>query len=151
MTRTVILFGLCLAALLVLLKWIEYSYFTKDLALEAYVGIVGLFCTVLGGWIGWQLTHKKSPADFAAGKENETETVIPGNGENSFGLSPREHEVLILIAEGLSYQEIASQLNVSLSTIKTHASKIFSKMDVQRRTQAVMLAQKCGLIPPAKV
>jgi len=66
-------------------------------------------------------------------------------------LSPREHEVLVLIAQGLSYQEIADRLFVSLSTIKTHASNIFSKMDVQRRTQAVMVAQKKGLLPPLKV
>lgn len=69
---------------------------------------------------------------------------------NNFNLSPRELEVLELIAKGMSYQEIADQLSVSLSTIKTHASNIFSKMDVQRRTQAVMLAQKTGLIHPTK-
>jgi len=54
MTRTVLLFGISLAALLALLKWAEYSFFAKDLALEAYIGIVGLVFTALGGWIGWK-------------------------------------------------------------------------------------------------
>ena len=80
-----------------------------------------------------------------------TENSGEYNPENEFNLSPREHEVLVLIAQGLSYQEIANQLFVSLSTVKTHAANIFSKLDVQRRTQAVMEAQKRGLLPQAKV
>ena len=70
------------------------------------------------------------------------------NAQNGFNLSPREFEVLVKIAEGHSYQEIADQLHVSLSTVKTHSANLFSKMDVQRRTQAVMLAQQKGLLTP---
>jgi|SRR5688572_28959911 len=148
MWRTVVLFGISLAVLLALLKWAEYMFFTRDLALEAYIGVVGIFCTLLGAWIGWKLTRPKAgistntPVD-----EKEADTFT---GENKFNLSPRELEVLQFIAKGFSYQEIADQLSVSLSTVKTHASNIFSKMDVQRRTQAVMLAQKTGLLPPTK-
>ena len=151
MTKTVFIFGMCLAALLGLLKWAEYMFFARDLALEAYIGIVGLFCTLLGGWIGWKLTRPKS--NEAKIPENENISFPIENGfaqNNQFGLSPREYEVLVMIAKGHSYQEIADHLFVSLSTIKTHASNIFTKMDVQRRTQAVMLAQKTGLLPPTK-
>jgi NarL family two-component system response regulator LiaR len=150
MVRTVIIFGVCMAVLLGLLKWAEYMFFARDLALEAYIGIVGLFCTILGGWIGWKLTQKPVP-DYAAHELHPLDASPAGcTVLNTFNLSPREHEVLILISEGLSYQQIADCLNVSLSTVKTHASNIFSKMDVQRRTQAVMVAQKNGLIPPSK-
>lgn len=143
MRRTVILFGISLAVLLGLLKWVEYKFLVKDLALEAYIGLVGVFCTLLGSWIGWKLTRPKpSPP------ENYSPHILADG--NSFNLSPREIEVLELIARGHSYQEIADQLSVSLSTIKTHASNIFSKMDVQRRTQAVMLAQKTGLLAHTK-
>lgn len=151
MTKTVILFGLCLAVLMALLKWAEYMFFAHDLALETYIGIVGLFCTLLGSWIGWKLTRPKSLKAETEG--DEVQIISKGNDfdkSDRFGLSPREYEVLELIAGGLSYQEIADRLNVSLSTVKTHASNIFSKMDVQRRTQAVMLAQKTGLLPPTK-
>lgn len=149
MTKTVILFGISMALLLALMKVFEYMFFTKDMALEVYIGIVGVFCTLLGSWIGWKLTRPKvNPGSQVVETPAEDQ---PGNGflvSNDYGLSPREHEVLVLIAKGLSYQEIADQLFVSITTVKTHASNIFSKMDVQRRTQAVMLAQKTGLLPP---
>lgn len=148
MFKTVLLFGASLAVLLALLKWAEYMFFTRDLALEAYIGIVGIFCTLLGTWAGWKLTRPKPYTnDNIHAQEKGTDIIVL---ENRFNLSPRELEVLELIARGLSYQEIADQLSVSLSTIKTHASNIFSKMDVQRRTQAVMLAQKTGLLSPTK-
>ncbi len=152
MSRTVLIFGISLALLLVALKWIEYQFFVRDLSLEMYIGIVGLFFTLFGSWIGWKLTRPKRKI----GGEIPDSILVDSNTaefnpDNTFGLSPREHEVLVLIAQGHSYQERADRLYVSLSTVKTHASNIFSKMDVQRRTQAVMLAQKTGIIPPSKV
>jgi len=152
MWKTTVLFGMCMAVLLALLKWLEYSFIVRDLKMETYLGIVGGIFTLLGIWIGWKLTQKKK--SVLTETENSIQ-VSENSGEydpqNEFNLSPREHEVLVLIAQGLSYQEIADQLFVSLSTIKTHAANIFSKLDVQRRTQAVMVAQKRGLLPQTKV
>jgi DNA-binding CsgD family transcriptional regulator len=147
MLKTTLLFGVCLALLLALMKWVEYAFFTKDLALEAYLGVVGLVCTILGGWMGWKLTQRRVVANGDAEFKAASGMYDPNN---SFNLSPREHEVLVLISQGHSYQEIADRLNVSISTIKTHAANLFSKMDVQRRTQAVMLAQKRGILPRVK-
>jgi len=62
-------------------------------------------------------------------------------------LSKRELEVLQLMADGLSNQEIASKLFVSLNTIKTHSAQIFEKMEVKRRTQAVDMAKRLCIIP----
>ena len=62
-------------------------------------------------------------------------------------LSEREQEVLELIAKGLSNQEIAVGLHISLSTVKTHASQIYGKLNVHNRTQAVARARSLGLIP----
>lgn len=161
MWKTTVLFGVCLAVLLALLKWLEYSFFIKDMKLETYLGIVGLIFTFLGIWIGWKLTHgsafskssELTETEFSALENSIDRNEDSGlyNPQNEFNLSPREHEVLVLIARGLSYQEIADQLSESLSTIKTHVANIFSKLDVQRRTQAVMVAQKRGLLPPLKV
>jgi ATP/maltotriose-dependent transcriptional regulator MalT len=122
-------------------------FFARDLALEAYIGILGVFCTILGGWIGWKLTRPKAIKE----DEKSIAVEIGNSSDDKFGLSPREFEVLQLIAKGHSYQEIADHLFLSITTVKTHASNIFSKMNVQRRTQAVMLAQKSGLLPPIKV
>jgi ATP/maltotriose-dependent transcriptional regulator MalT len=63
------------------------------------------------------------------------------------GISKRELEVLQLMAEGFSNDEIAAKLFVSLNTIKTHNTKLFEKMDVKRRTQAVEMAKRLSLIP----
>jgi len=62
-------------------------------------------------------------------------------------LSDREVEVLELIAEGLSNQEIAVQLHISLSTVKGHTTSIYGKLGVHKRTQAVATAQTLGILP----
>lgn len=62
-------------------------------------------------------------------------------------LSAREVEVLELIADGLSNKEIASQLHVSLSTVKGHNRNIFGKLLVNNRTQAVAKGRALGIIP----
>jgi LuxR family maltose regulon positive regulatory protein len=62
-------------------------------------------------------------------------------------LSPRELEVLQLIAEGLSNQEIANRLFLSLSTVKVHTRNIYGKLDVHSRTQAIARSQGLGLLP----
>jgi ATP/maltotriose-dependent transcriptional regulator MalT len=63
------------------------------------------------------------------------------------GITPREHEILGLIAEGLSNREIGEKLFVSENTVKTHSGRLFEKLAVGRRVQAVQEARKLGLIP----
>ncbi|HET6546449.1 MAG TPA: response regulator transcription factor [Rhodanobacteraceae bacterium] len=60
-------------------------------------------------------------------------------------LSQREHEVLTLIAEGLSNQQIADRLGIGEKTVKTHVSNVLGKLDVSDRTQAAVYAWKSGL------
>jgi ATP/maltotriose-dependent transcriptional regulator MalT len=63
------------------------------------------------------------------------------------GITPRELEILELIAGGLSNREIAEKLFVSENTVKTHSSRLFDKLSARRRTQAVQLGKELGLIP----
>lgn len=66
--------------------------------------------------------------------------------KQKLGLSSREMEVLELIAQGFSNQEIADRLFLSLPTVKTHSSNLFLKLDVKRRTQAIEKARQLRLI-----
>ena len=140
------LYGVILALLLLVLRWLEFRFIILQHAYEIYaVGIAILF-TALGIWLALKLSKPKivekeiyiaESLDFVF---NENEFV-------KLGLSTRELEVLQLMAAGKSNQEIADQLFLSLNTIKTHSSRLFEKMDVKRRTQAVELGKKLKLIP----
>jgi two-component system, NarL family, response regulator LiaR len=140
MKRTVIVYSVALAILIGFLKLLEYRYFVRDLSLEFYLGILAIFFTGLGIWAGLKLTQKKIIIVGPAFVLNDSEL-------QRLGISKREHEVLELMAQGMSNQEIADKLFVSLNTIKTHASNLFLKLEVGRRTQAIQKAKGLRLIP----
>lgn len=141
--KTVIIYGLALAGLITIIKLLEYSFVVKDLSLEFYIGIIAFFFTVFGVWIGLKIIGDKKPKVIEVPVSNFTvdETVI-----KDLGISNREYEVLELMAQGLSNQEIADKLFVSLPTVKTHTSNLFSKLDVKRRTQAVQKAKDLRIL-----
>lgn len=140
--QLVALYGLILAALVFFLKFIEYKFFIRDLSLEFYLGLVSVLFTGVGIWAGLKITRKKTVIVSAA--ENFT---VDERQLKQLGISKREYEVLELMAKGLSNQEIADKLFVSLNTIKTHSSNILLKLDARRRTQAIQRAKELRLIP----
>lgn len=148
MKRIIWLYGLALAILVALLKSLEYRYYLRDLSVEFYIGLVAVLFTALGIWVGLKLTRDRnasaetSPhaASAAVSPEELPERL------SRFSISEREYEVLQLIAAGHSNQEIADQLYISLNTVKSHSSNLFSKLDVRRRTQAVQKAKELGII-----
>ena len=137
-------YGFILGVLIALLKWIEYSFLIKDHATELYGGIIAALFTVLGIWLGLKLTKKK---EVVVIKEVAPVFQLDENKLKELGISKREYEILTLIAEGYSNQEIAEKLFISTNTIKTHSSNLFAKLDASRRTQAVQKAKSLGLIP----
>jgi len=138
-----------MALLLFLLKWLEWRFLVLDHATEVYGGAIAILFTGLGIWLALKLTKPKIQT-LTIEKEvyitSETTAALNQKEITRLGLSVRELEVLQLMAEGLSNQEIAARLFLSLNTIKTHSSNIFEKLDVRRRTQAVEKARRLNII-----
>lgn len=149
MSRHILLYGLALAALLILLKWLEWRFIIFDHAIEVYSGALALVFTGLGIWLALKLARPKVRTVIVEKAPVPPFPTVPsadGAEAAALGLSGREVEVLQLMAEGLSNQEIADRLFVSLNTIKTHCSRIFGKMEVRRRTQAIEKAKRLNII-----
>jgi NarL family two-component system response regulator LiaR len=145
--KQIILYGLVLAIFLFLLKWLEMRYVLVDQQLDTYIGIIAIIFTGLGIWLALKL-RKPKVETIIVEKEIYLDNFSINEDEiKRLNLSKRELEVLQLMAEGLSNQEIAEKLFVSLNTIKTHTAQIFEKMEVKRRTQAVDLGKKLSIIP----
>ena len=138
--KTILIYGLSLAALVGLLRVIEYRFLMHDFSFEFYIGTIALFFTTLGVWAGFRLTRKRTVLENSNFVQNAAEQA-------RLGISPRELEVLDLISRGMSNQEIADRLFVSLHTVKSHTSSLFLKLDVNRRTQAIRKARELQLIP----
>lgn len=106
--------------------------------------------TGLGVWLALKLSKPKietivvEKEVYLAKPEN---FVLNTSIVSQLELSKRELEILGLLAEGHSNQEIAAKLFVSLSTVKTHNQNLFEKLDVKRRTQAVEKAKRLSIIP----
>ncbi len=148
--KDIMLYASSLAILLYVLRWLEIRFFMFDYSIEIYISAIAIIFTGLGIWLALKLTDKK-PKTIIIEKEvyiSKNETFqLNSDALNQTGLSKRELEVLVLIADGLSNEEIAENLFISLNTIKTHTSNLFEKMEVKRRTQAIEKAKRLGLIP----
>ncbi len=146
MKRIVLLYGVCGGALIALLRFVEYRFLVVEHSLEIYGGVIALVFAAVGIRLGLTLTKSK---------EVVVVREVPGTGPfvrneakaSELGITPRELEILEHIAQGLSTREIAAALFVSENTVKTHASRLFDKLDVNRRTQAVHVGKRLGLIP----
>jgi DNA-binding CsgD family transcriptional regulator len=143
-----LIYGVCGGALIVALKLIEYRFLVVEHSVEIYGGLIALLFAVLGVWLGIKLTKKKETIVFKEVMVSaDAPFVLNQDRLRELSITPRELEILALIANGMSNREIAEKLFVSESTVKTHSSRLFDKLSAKRRTQAVQIGKELGLIP----
>lgn len=142
--------GLLIAAM----RLVEYRFLVVDHSIEIYGAIVAGAFAAVGIWLGQYLTRPRVVVRQVA-VEVPVEVRVPVSDPfvldtsrvEQLGITPRELEVLQLIAEGLSTRQMADRLSVSDNTVKTHCSRLFDKLGVNRRTQAVQAGKQLGLLP----
>lgn len=137
MVRFVLLYALALGLLATLLAWLEYRYLVRAFPFEIYLVLVALGAIVLGAWMARMLTPRPATVPFA-----RNEAAL-----RSLGLSAREMDILDRLATGESNKEMARHLGISPNTVKTHVARVYEKLEVQRRVQAVEKARLLALIP----
>lgn len=148
MRKHVLLYGLVGGVLIAGLKLIEYRWLVVQYSVEIYGALVAAVFACLGIWLGLRLTrHTETVVVREVIVSAPVNFVRDQSKVASLGITPRELEILQLIAEGLSNKEIAERVYVSENTVKTHSSSVFNKLGARRRTQAVQMGKDLRLIP----
>ena len=136
MIRPIILYGIGLAAAAFLLEWLNYKHLVHRWSTEFYVICIAVICVALGIWVGNRLTAR--PREPFA----RNDAAIA-----ALGLSTRECEVLEMLAAGHANKAIARRLDISPNTVKTHVARVYEKLAVASRTQAVQKARTLDILP----
>lgn len=137
MKRAILFYALLLAGLIFVLEWLEFQYMARVFSTEIYIILIGLGFTALGLWLGRVLTPRATPDPFSLNQA----------ALNALGITKREYAVLEQLAGGQSNKEIAEVLHVSPNTVKTHIARLYDKLEVSQRVQAVQKAKDLQLIP----
>jgi len=148
--RDILLYGLCggVLILILILRLTEYRFLVVEHSVEIYGALIAALFAALGIWLGLTLTRKKPSVIIKEIPAQPTEPFVLDEARlTQLAITPRELEILGLIAAGLSNREIATRLFVSENTVKTHSSRVFEKLGAKRRTQAVQIAKTSRLIP----
>ena len=119
-----------------MLQWIEYRYLARAFSFQIYLALVAVTFLALGAWVARRLTPRPAPAMF----EVNQAAIL------SLRLTPRELEILNWLASGQSNKELARALDISPNTIKTHLAKLYAKLEVRNRIEAIEKARFLALI-----
>ncbi|HTE24734.1 response regulator transcription factor [Flavitalea sp.] len=160
MRDIVIAFSLLIFCLLVLFRLVNINRLKPDFQLELWIAGFSFLFLMIGIAISRKMPKSKTtksdmtpeaettdhllftmPPEKATGHEEENTPSLQKSG-----ISKRELEILILINEGLSNQQIADRLFVSAHTVKKHVSNLFQKLDAERRTDAINKAKQLKII-----
>jgi len=158
MKRDILICGILGGVLIAVLRWTEYRFLVMEHSVEIYGGLIAGIFAALGIWLGVKLNGPREkivveqvlvPVSQPSGAANLSgQPFVPNEKKrDDLGITRRELEILVLVAQGMSNREIAGKLFVSENTVKTHCSRAFDKLGARRRTQAVQLGKELGLLP----
>lgn len=134
------------AGLIVVLRWSEQRFFSGQLSIRLYITLIGLIFLGVGTWLGLRFRREQREASDAQTLAVEAQQAPAATVNTNEILSARENEVLLCLASGLTNKQIAEKLFVSENTIKKHIAAIYLKLEVNRRTQAVLKARSLGIL-----
>ncbi len=150
--RDVLIYGLSGGLLIGALRFVEYRFLVIEHSFEIYGAIIAALFAAVGIWLGLTITKEKIVVKQVE-VPFEVRVPVPAGPfvlnaakVEELGLTPRELEILSLIAEGLSTKQMAERIFVSENTVKTHCSRVFDKLGVNRRTQAVQVGKQLGIL-----
>jgi len=142
MKQVIISFGLLITALLILFRVASIYHIYNDNDDNLWIAAFSLLFLIIGIILSRKLFTRTVIVT------RETLPVINQEQLIKSGISKREAEILLLMDEGLSNQQIADKLFISENTIKKHISNIFQKLQVERRTEAIKKARELSIIGP---
>ncbi len=131
----ILAYRFALAALAFVIEWLDYKHATHAWSTEFYVTCIAVLCVGLGIWVGNRLTARPRIS------YTRNNAAIA-----SLAISAREIEVLDLLAAGHANKVIARQLDISPNTLKTHIARLFEKLGVTSRTQAIHKARALEIL-----
>lgn len=153
--RRVVLYGLAGGVLIALLKVLEYRHLVHAYPGELYSGLIAAVFAAVGIHFGMRWARRREVVvvrevpvvrEVAVARPAAAAFTPDRQRLAELGITPREHQILGLIAEGLSNREIGERAFISENTVKTHSSRLFDKLGVKRRVQAVQRGRELGLI-----
>ena len=136
MLRPILLYGSGLAAAAFMLEWLNYRHVVHRWSTEFYIACIAVVFVALGIWVGNRLTARPR------------QMFVRNNAAiSALGISAREFEVLEMLAAGHANKVIARQLDISPNTVKTHVARVYEKLAVASRTQAIQKARTLDILP----
>jgi DNA-binding NarL/FixJ family response regulator len=137
MWKPILGYGVLLALGTLALQWLDYQRFARAHSGDIYILLIALAFLALGVFVGSRVLGPRKAATFDGNPKAQA----------ALGISARELAVLQALAAGRSNKEIATLLDVSPNTVKTHVARLFEKLDAKRRTDAINRARELGIVP----
>jgi DNA-binding NarL/FixJ family response regulator len=137
MKKTISIFSILILCVILLFEVNKFTFFKGDINKELIIAIIAIAFFFIGIYLNKKSFQRRSNDNFG---------IIDYSKIKDLKISNREYDVLLALNEDLTNKQIADKLFISVNTTKKHLSKVFSKLEVSKRTEALKKAKKLNLI-----